>query len=107
MTYRRISQEEAWRILPENEREGLERLVEMVPEADRDKARTAAKAVALERCRRARKAILNARRDQEMRVLVGARVPRAEYLAIREAAYRQGTSMYQFIRDTLRRAARR
>lgn len=95
MTYR----QSAWEDLPKHERETLEALVEMVPVDERDRAWETARGLAMSR----RKAKLNRRSDREARVLVGARVPRAEAYAIQREAARRGQSVYRFVRETLYR----
>lgn len=93
MTYR----ESAWEAMPKDEREALEALVELA--GDRDRAWEVARTIAMKR----RKAQLNRRTDKEARVLVGARVPRAEAFAIQREAERRGQSVYRFVRETLYR----
>lgn len=83
MTYR----ESAWEAMPKDEREALEALVELA--GDRDRAWEVARTIAMKR----RKAQLNRRSDKEARVLVGARVPRAEAYAIQREAARRGQSV--------------
>lgn len=95
MTYR----ESAWGAMPKDEREALEALVELA--GDRDRAWEVARTIAMKR----RKAQLNRRSDKEARVLVGARVPRAEAYAIQREAERRGQSVYRFVRETLYREA--
>lgn len=95
MTYR----ESAWEAMPKDEREALEALVELA--GDRDRAWEVARTIAMKR----RKAQLNRRSDKEARVLVGARVPRAEAYAIQREAERRGQSVYRFVRETLYREA--
>lgn len=95
MTYR----ESAWEAMPKHEREALEALVELA--GDRERAWEVARTIAMER----RKAKLNRRSDREARVLVGARVPRAEAYAIQREAERRGQSVYRFVRETLYREA--
>lgn len=102
MTYR---QNEAWQAMDERERNALRKLVECAKPEERGMAQTVVKALALYRYRKARKAQKNRDTDRKARVLVGARVPRSEYQAIKEAAYRNGQSMYAFIREALYRAA--
>lgn len=68
---------------------------------DRERAWEVARTIAMER----RKAKLNRRSDREARVLVGARVPRAEAYAIQREAERRGQSVYRFVRETLYREA--
>lgn len=93
MTYR----ESAWEAMPKHEREALEALVELA--GDRERAWEVARTIAMER----RKAKLNRRSDKEARVLVGARVPRAEAYAIQREAARRDQSVYRFVRETLYR----
>lgn len=93
MTYR----ESAWEDMPKHEREALEALVELA--GDRERAWEVARTIAMER----RKAKLNRRSDKEARVLVGARLPRAEAYAIQREAARRGKSVYSFVRETLYR----
>ena len=95
MTYR----QSAWEDMPKDEREALEALVELA--GDRERAWEVARTIAMER----RKAKLNRRSDKEARVLVGARVPRAEAYAIQREAARRGQSVYRFVRETLYREA--
>lgn len=102
MTYR---QNEAWQVMDKRERNALRKLVECAKPEERDMAQTVVKALALYRYRKYRKAQKNRDSDREARTLVGARVPRNEYLDIKEAAYRNGQSMYAFIREALYRAA--
>lgn len=93
MTYR----ESAWEAMPKDEREALEALVELAGGDER--AWETARTIAMKR----RKAQLNRRSDREARVLVGARVPRAEAYAIQREAARRGQSVYRFVRETLYR----
>lgn len=102
MTYRELMiYREAMDALPSCERSELCRLVSMASPREREKAQKAARNIAMAR----RKRQLNAVSDKRLRVLVGARVPREEALAIELAAKRQGVSTYRFIRDTLLQAA--
>ena len=96
MTYRESLDE-----LPRREREALEKLLAMVPPSEREAAQEAAGELAKAR----RKRRLNAASDKQRRVLVGARVPREEALAIELAARREGVSAYRFVRDALLAAA--
>lgn len=96
MTYRQRLDE-----LPRSERAALDKLLAMVPDGQREAAREAARELA--RMRRKRR--LNAASDRERRVLVGARVPREEALAIELAARERGVSVYRFVRDALLAAA--
>lgn len=96
MTYRELAGELPWR-----ERAELDKLLAMVRPGQRQKAEKAAENLAKAR----RKKRLNAVSDRERRVLVGARVPREEALAIELAARERGVSVYRFVREALLAAA--
>lgn len=96
MTYREMAGELPWR-----ERAELDKLLAMVRPGQRQKAEKAAENLAKAR----RKRRLNAASDKQRRVLVGARVPREEALAIELAAKERGVSTYRFVRDALLAAA--